>query len=147
MPLVTLSGVSIRGRLLLLAAVMFVPFLLVIVFGTYLGRQGAVESTIEQQRARALQVAVQLEGHVDRLRGLLAGAAAAVSDDLRNEKRNDASLRQLWTEVSGTITAISLILPDGRVVASATLSPAARSRLNLSQNEAFRHALETRAFS
>jgi PAS domain S-box-containing protein len=142
-----LAGVSIRGRLLLLAAVMFVPFLLVVGFGTWLGWQGAVDNALEQQRSRAHQVAVQLEGQVERLRALLAGAEAAVRDDLAGSARNDERLRHLWAEASSTITTLAVVAPDGRMLASANLTPKERAGLNFSRAEAFSSALETRAFS
>jgi len=51
---------TIRGRLLLLAASMLVPYVLLAVFGTYFGRQAALESALAGHEALARQVAAWL---------------------------------------------------------------------------------------
>jgi len=141
------SGMTIRGRLLLLAAAMLVPYLLLVAAGAYLGRQEAIGRTLAGQRAEAGEVAAQLGSHVERILGVLAGVEAAVADDLAAEERNDARLRRLWGAVSGTVSSLSVISPEGRLIASATRDRAERARIDLSQAPTFRAALETRVLA
>ena len=148
MPLPALRvAMSIRSRLLLFAAVMLVPFLLIVALGTYTGWGGAIERTLDEQEGRARQVAVQLEAQVEQLRGLLAGAEAAVADDLGANQRNDERLYRLWTHASGTIAGLSLLDADGRMIAAATLDRAKRTEINLSGRDFFRAAVSTRTFA
>ena len=138
---------SIRSRLLLFAAVMLVPFLLIVALGTYAGWGGAIERTLDEQEGRAHQAAAQLEAQVEQLRGLLAGAEAAVADDLGADQRNDERLRRLWSNSSKTIAGLSLIDLHGRMIASATLDRASRAALSFADRDFFRAAVANRTFA
>jgi len=140
-------ALTIRGRLLLFAAVMLVPFLLIVALGTYTGWGLAIERSLEEQEVRARQAAVQLEALVEQLRGLLAGAEAAVADDLGSNQRNDERLHRLWSNSSETIAGLSLLDVDGRMIAAATVNRARQADINLSDRDFFRAAIETRSFS
>ena len=125
MPLPELRfAMSIRSRLLLFAAVMLVPFLLIVALATYTGWGTAIERTLDEQEVRARQVAVQFEAQVQQLQGLLAGAEAAVADDLTAYQRNDERLRRLWSNASDTIAGLSLLDANGLMLAAATVDRA-----------------------
>jgi PAS domain S-box-containing protein len=138
---------TIRGRLLLLAGAMLLPYLVLIAAGAYLGREEAIDRALAEQQLEAEQAAAQLGSHVERARALLAGVEAAVADDLGAEQRNDGRLRKLHAEVSGSASTLSVIAADGRLVASATLGLAERAGVNLSNAPTFRAAMDTRAFA
>jgi len=137
----------IRSRLLLFAAVMLVPFLLIVALGTYTGWSGAIERALDEQENEARQAAVQLEAQIEQVRGLLAGAEAAVADDLGSDQRNDERLHRLWTHASGTIAGLSLLDANGRMIAAATIERARQAEINLSSRDFFRAAVSTRTFA
>lgn len=141
------GGMTIRGRLLLLAASMLVPYVLLVVFGTYVGRQAAVESALAGHEALARQVAAQLESHVEQMQALLAAVDAAVSDDLAAGSRNDARLRVIHAGASRLVSAIGVLDLEGRIIASATVELARRAAISAADRDYFRRAVETRAFA
>jgi hypothetical protein len=119
-------GMTIRSRLLLLAAAMLVPYALLAAFGTFREWNEATERALAAQAAEAERVAAQFESHVTRIRELLAAIESTVSDDLEDEARNDEQLSRLWDHVSATVATLSVVAPDGRMIASANAARAKR---------------------
>jgi PAS domain S-box-containing protein len=141
-----LGKLSIRGRLLLLAAAMLAPYVMFAAYSAYDGQRGAVLHALDECELEAKRIARLLESHVERVDALLAAAEVALAAaGARDPGQVAAMLRQLLAAAPPAVVGMGVFSPEGRILAS-TLEPERQGGpVNVSDRDYFRAALRTRA--
>ena len=114
------KSLGIRAQLLGLVAAAVLPFLVLI--GAGLWNQSRTEQAEALNRALgdARVLAAQVDDHLGNLENLMVGLGHAVSTNPADAAANDALLHDLKAELPDYIADITVALPDGENIGSAS---------------------------
>src|SRR5687768_10278974 len=115
---------SIRSQLLAVVLVTMAPLLLAAVLSIRDQKAEARKTALDNAQGLARQISARLDEHILNIDSLLVAAGAAVSGDLGALAANDAKLRAIHASLPDYFGSISVLAADGRMLSSATASPA-----------------------
>jgi PAS domain S-box-containing protein len=141
-----LRGLTIRGRLMLLAAAVFLPCAALLAADAVLERRDALERALDAHQAEAQRIAERLAAVVERVRGMLIAVEALLGEHLDAGAANDEALRRLLAGAPQQVAWVNLADAEGRILASSSFGPEIRERVRIADREHFRRARDTRAF-
>jgi diguanylate cyclase (GGDEF)-like protein/PAS domain S-box-containing protein len=134
------AGLNIRGRLLLLLAVLAAPFLIHLALSTWRQADQEREQAAQRMLGVARLTAARLDDHIANIQQLLSVLSATVGTRIEDRQRNLALLQELKTKLPPQINNVSVWTPEGESIG--TLEPWVRStRIDPTQRSFFRDAL------
>jgi|GEM_PF-1695768 len=138
---------TIRARLALLVAAMFVPAVALVAIGAYLERDQALARALDHYESEANRIAERLAVTVDQVRATLVAVEATLGERIAEGNRNDETLGRMLAGAPRPVSWLSLLDANGRIVSSSAVPMEARTRINLADRDYFREATRTRAFA
>jgi HAMP domain-containing protein len=111
---------GIRAQLLGLVAAAVLPFLVLIGAGLWNQSRTEQAQALNRVLGDARVLAAQVDDHLGNLQNLMVGLGHAVSTNPADAAANDALLRKLKAELPDFIADITVALPDGENIGSAS---------------------------
>jgi PAS domain-containing protein len=134
------ARLNIRGRLLLLLAVLALPFLIHLALSTWRQVGQEREQAAQQMLAVAQLTAARLDDDIAGIQQLLSVLSRTVGTRIENREANVALLRSLQAKLPAQINNVSVWTPEGESIG--TLEPWVRStRIDPAKRKFFRDAL------